>query len=125
MKHLITAICIGASVILLAACGTTDKIANGKVSAVKADVVSTKHHEKMWFTMMPMPIYNGKSTIIRLVPMWHEDKTVTIHYRFDGKKYSVKTSDFQVKQHDGNQYIKIRRKDIGKRDVPVVLYTHD
>ncbi|CAD7483797.1 hypothetical protein [Lacticaseibacillus paracasei] len=125
MKKTLLIVSVVFSGFLLVGCGQAEKIKSGKIASVKATVISTSPDKDGWFTLIPMTTVIGKNTVINMMPIYQETDSVRINYKYQGREKSVNTEDFEVVKHNGSPYIRIRKSDIGKNDIPIVLYTHD
>lgn len=125
MKKLTIFITLSFCLGLFSGCSQSEDIANRKIDSVKAEVISTNHDDQDYFTLIPIVVITGKTTIASLVPMWNTIDSLSVKYKYQGKTYSTKTDDFTVKKYKGKPYIRIQKTDIDKKSAPIVLYTHD
>lgn len=125
MKKITIFITLFFCLILFSGCSQSEDIANRKLDSVKVEVISTNHDGQDYFTLIPIVVITGKTTIANLVPIWNTIDSLSVQYKYQGKTYSTKTDDFTVKKYKGKPYIRIQKTDIGKKSAPIVLYTHD
>lgn len=125
MKKLTIFITLSFCLVLFSGCSQSEDIANRKLDSVKAEVISTNQDDQDYFTLIPIVVITGKTTIANLVPRWNTIDSLSVKYKYQGKNYSTKTDDFTVKKYKGMPYIRIQKTDIGKKSAPIVLYTHD
>lgn len=95
----------------------------GKVESVEVEVLSTNHDKENFFTLIPIVISDGKTTTINYIPTWNQIEKISLKYKYEGKQYETKTDDFKIKEYSGKRYAKLALSDIGKQNVPFVLYT--
>lgn len=125
MKKLVMFVVAVGTVLLLAACGRAEDIDNGKVESVKVKVVNTNQTSEELFTMIPITTFAtvGKSSIsqIHYIPMWQNIDHMKVEYKYEGKTYKTDTEDFVLYEGKDN-YAKIAKEDIGKKDASIVVY---
>ena len=96
---------------------------SGKVDSVKVEVIKTNLDKEDVFQLMPIIISNGKTTTTTFVPYYSEVYNLVIKYKYKDKVYKMKTELFEfVEITKGKTYARLEEKNIGKQDVPIVVY---
>lgn len=60
---------------------------------------------QVFFTLTPIIIPAGKTTIINYIPIWHDIEYLTVEYTYGKKIYKTKTDDFDVVKYKGKPYM--------------------
>lgn len=126
MKKITALAVVFAFLLILTGCSQASRIEKGEVEAVTVEVIETNYDKEEMFTMLPVTtmVSNGKGSMspsITFIPMWQHIDYLEVVYKFKGKEYTTRTSDFKVKKST-KTYAKIAKEDIGKPKSSLVLY---
>lgn len=122
MKKIFVIVAMFFGLVMLGGCAIDD-IKSGKVESVKVEVIKTNLDKEDVFQLLPIIISTGKTTTTTFVPYYSEVDNLVIKYKYKDKVYKTKTEEFEfVEISSGKTYARLEERNIGKQDIPIVVY---
>lgn len=97
----------------------SNQILHNKVESVKVDVISANIKKQEYISNDYGVQPSGKTGYSLQL---HEDETLIVNYKYQGKNYKTSSSDYIIRKKHGKPFAKIMKSEIGKNETSIVLY---